>query len=32
MTVYDNGRALIMTVAEYIEFRKIINPPKTKYE
>lgn len=32
MTVYDNGVMLVMTVAEYIEFRKIINPPKTKFE
>lgn len=32
MTVYDNGVMLIMSVEEYKEFRKIINPPKVKIE
>lgn len=29
MTVYDNGTMLIMSVEEYIEFRKLVNPPKS---
>lgn len=31
MTVYDNGTMLIMSVEEYVEFRKLVNPPKTSF-
>lgn len=31
MTVYDNGTMLIMSVEEYIEFRKLVNPPKSRF-
>ena len=31
MTVYDNGMMLIMSVEEYMEFRKLVNPPKTSF-
>lgn len=31
MTVYDNGTMLIMSVEEYMEFRKLVNPPKTRF-
>ena len=31
MTVYDNGTMLIMSVEEYMEFRKRVNPPKTRF-
>ena len=31
MTVYDNGMMLIMSVEEYMEFRKLANPPKTSF-
>lgn len=32
MVVNDNGIIITMSVEEYKEFRKIINPPKTKFE
>lgn len=31
MTVYDNGMMLIMSVEEYMEFRKLVNPPQSRF-